>query len=171
MTGITIAYLKNTNLLSTRCCCRYTVGARDRQTDRHRSWLIHWLEVLGWGLTEWTSTRNLRYANTSRWNTKTAEIIEGSIFVICPTHLTRIIAILTRYIAVRDSWTQSCVCLCTCAINCVVRAVCMKGMYKDAAVGILTRSGWSYKLRRPINLFSVSSSCAGDVAMFCAFPY
>jgi len=54
-------------------------------------------------MTEWTSTRNLRYADASRWNTKTAEIIEGSIFVIFPTHLTRIIAILTRYIVVRDS--------------------------------------------------------------------
>jgi hypothetical protein len=50
----------------------------------------------------WTSTRILRHADTSRLNTKTAEIVEGSIFVICPTHLTRIIAILTRYIVVRD---------------------------------------------------------------------
>ena len=77
---------------------------------------------------------------------------------------------LTRYIVVRDSWTLSCcvcVCVCvyvcTCAINCVVCAVCMKGMCKDAAVWILTRSGWSYKLRRSINLFTVGSSCAGDI--------
>jgi hypothetical protein len=108
-------------------------------------------------VTMWTGTRIFRHADTSRLNTKTAEIVEGSILVICPTHLARIIAILTRYIVVRDS------CVCTCAVNSVVRAVCMAAMCKDGAVGIQTRSAWSYKLRRPINLFSVSSSCAGDI--------
>lgn len=55
-----------------------------------------------------------------------------------------------------------------CLINCLVCAVCMKGMCKDTPEGILTRLGWSYKLSSPINLSPDQSSYTGYVLRFVA---